>query len=183
MFNLPTSLTIIRIFAVPVLVLAYYIPGYGHLLAAIIFVLACITDWLDGYLARNLSLTTRFGAFLDPVADKLIIAVALVLVVGQNIVPYLAIPAAIIVGREIVISSLREWMAEIGKRTSVTVSRVGKVKTFIQMIAVGLLLFYTPDLNRYFLVLGVVALYVAAVLTLWSMIVYLKLAWPDFRSE
>ena len=169
--------------AVPVLVLIFYVPQYGHLLATILFVLACITDWLDGYLARNLSLTTRFGAFLDPVADKLIVAVALVLVVGENIVPYLAIPAAIIVGREIVISSLREWMAEIGKRTSVAVSMVGKVKTVVQMIALTLLLFYTPTVNRSILALGVIALYLAAVMTLWSMIIYLKLAWPDFKSE
>src|SRR5262249_3842593 len=145
MLNIPTILTLIRILAVPLVIVVFYLPfHWGHPVAAIIFALAAITDWLDGYLARNLSQTTRFGAFLDPVADKLMVAVALVIVVGENIVPYLAIPAAIIVGREVVISALREWMAEIGKRTSVAVSAVGKVKTVIQMVALVSLIYYQP---------------------------------------
>lgn len=179
MFTIPTLLTLFRICIIPLIVLAYYLPWHwGHLLAAILFGVACFTDWLDGYLARNLGQTTRFGAFLDPVADKLMVAVALVLVVGQIGMAYLTIPAAIIVGREIIISALREWMAELGKRTSVAVSFIGKIKTSIQMLALILLL--TCD-SRHDLVLlpGCILLYIAALLTLWSMAIYMKAAWSD----
>lgn len=182
MINIPNILTLIRIIVIPLFVIIYYLPfRWSHLAAAALFALAGITDWLDGYLARNLSQTTRFGAFLDPVADKLMVAVALVLVVGEAQIPYLAIPAAIIVGREIVISALREWMAEIGKRTSVAVSLVGKLKTVIQMIALVLLLVYKPGMFGMvtILFLGCGLLYIAAALTLWSMIMYLRAAWPD----
>jgi CDP-diacylglycerol--glycerol-3-phosphate 3-phosphatidyltransferase len=179
MINLPNILTLIRILIIPLLVVMYYLPfWWGHIVAAILFTLAALTDWLDGYLARNLAQTTRFGAFLDPVADKLIVAVALVIVVGQVGVPFLAIPAAIIVGREIVISALREWMAEIGKRTSVAVNMVARFKTFIQMVAVALLLVYQPHWDI-ILILGCSLLYIAAILTLWSMVMYLRAAWPD----
>lgn len=173
-------LTFLRLSAIPVFGVIYYLPfRWAHPAAAIVFLIAAITDWLDGYLARNLSQMTDFGAFLDPVADKLMVAVALLLVVGEQYVPYLAVPAAIIVCREIAISALREWMAEIGKRASVAVSFVSKVKTTIQMIALILLLWYSPGRHLIILWLGVVLLCLAALLTLWTMIVYLKIAWPD----
>lgn len=178
--NIPNILTFIRIFLIPAFVLAFYLPWhYANVTAASIFVLAAITDWLDGYLARNLNQTTALGAFLDPVADKLIIATALVLIVGELGSAYVAIPAAIIVGREIAVSALREWMAELGKRASVAVGFVGKVKTTVQMIALILLLLYQPQQQIYLKFLGIFALYLAAILTLWSMIMYLKIAWPD----
>lgn len=178
--NLPNILTLIRIFMIPLFVVVYYLPTiWSHKAAAIIFALAAITDWLDGYLARNWSQITRFGAFLDPVADKLIVAVALVLVVGEKDLSGLTIPAAIIVGREIVISALREWMAEIGKRISVAVTLMGKFKAFMQMVALVLLLAYTPQAPHVLSIVGTVLLYLSAALTLWSMVLYLKVAWPD----
>lgn len=178
--NIPNILTIIRIILIPFLVLVFYLPFNGNnYAAAIIFALAGFTDWLDGYLARAFNQTSDLGAFLDPVADKLVIAVALVLIVGEHQFPYIAIPAAVIVGREIVISALREWMAEIGKRASVAVSYVGKAKTMIQMLAVLLLLLYRPNGYQFIGYLGYFCLYIAAILTLWSMFMYLKTAWPN----
>lgn len=181
MWNLPNILTFIRILLIPVFILVFYLPFTGHqFISACIFALACATDWLDGYLARVLSQTSPLGAFLDPVADKLIIAVALVLLVSEESLRYLAIPAAIIIGREIVVSALREWMAEIGKRSSVAVSLIGKFKTAVQMIAVIGLLAYRPGLTPlWFGILAYVLFYIAAGLTLWSMAVYLKAALPD----
>ncbi len=178
--NIPNIVTLIRILLIPFLVAFYYMPFYwGHIAAAIIFTVAALTDWLDGYLARNLQQGTRFGAFLDPVADKLIVAVALVLIVGDFNKIYLSIPAAVIVGREIVISALREWMAEIGQRMRVSVSYIAKIKTACQMVALIMLLFYQPDSYLWIKVFGLMLLYVSAVLTLWSMIIYLKAAWAD----
>jgi CDP-diacylglycerol--glycerol-3-phosphate 3-phosphatidyltransferase len=178
--TIPNLLTLFRLLLIPVVVVLYYLPfEWGHTSAAIVFICAAITDWLDGYLARNLKQTTKFGAFLDPVVDKLMVAVALVLVVGESKLPFLAIPAAIIVGREILVSALREWMAELGKRTSVAVSMVAKIKTVVQMLALVLLLLYTPQNNQLMQIIGSVLLYIAAALTLWSMIMYLKIAWPD----
>lgn len=179
--NIPIFLTLLRIIAIPFMVLCYYLPSpWGHFLAALIFSAAAFTDWLDGFLARNLKQNTRFGAFLDPVADKLIVATALVLISAEIGKAYLAIPAAIIVGREIVISGLREWMAEIGKRTSVAVTWVAKIKTVLQMVSLIFLLLYSPQHpNQLIYIAGVVSLYVAALMTLWSMIMYLKTAWPD----
>lgn len=177
--TIPTILTLLRILAIPFIVIIYYLPfPWAHPLAAIIFLLAALTDWLDGYLARTLSQTTKLGEFLDPVADKLIVAVALVLVVGDHLAPFLAIPAAIIVGREIAISALREWMAELGKRRSVAVSMVGKIKTTLQLISLIILLWTEVGSAGYVIWVGVALLYVAALLTLWSMFVYLRLAWP-----
>jgi CDP-diacylglycerol---glycerol-3-phosphate 3-phosphatidyltransferase len=186
--NVPNILTIFRILLIPAFVIVFYLPGkMGHFLAAATFSLAAITDWLDGYLARNLNQTTRFGEFLDPVADKLMVAIALVLVVAYLGSAYVAIPAAVIVGREIVISALREWMAEIGKRTSVAVGFIGKIKTAVQMLAmVSLLLYHPKYYSIWLLVFGLLLLYIAAVLTLWSMVMYLKVAWPDltlFREQ
>jgi CDP-diacylglycerol--glycerol-3-phosphate 3-phosphatidyltransferase len=178
--NIPNILTLTRILSIPAFVLFFYLPWeLGHFFAAFIFFCAAITDWFDGYLARSLKQTTRFGAFLDPVADKLIVAVALVLVVGEFGAAYVALPAAVIVGREIVISALREWMAEVGKRTSVAVNRVAKIKTVVQMISLILLLIYSQGENSIYQFLGVFLLYAAAMLTLWSMIMYLKAAWID----
>ena len=178
--NIPTILTFARIFLIPAFVLVFYMPGnFGHIFAAAIFALAALTDWLDGYLARNLNQITKLGEFLDPVADKLIIAVALVLITAEIGAWYVAIPAAVIVGREIVISALREWMAEIGKRTSVAVSYVGKLKTTAQMGALISLILYCPGHEIIFFVIGIVLLYLATGLTFWSMIIYLRAAWPD----
>lgn len=178
--TIPNLLTVLRLLLVPIIVIVYYLPvEWAHLVAALIFALAALTDWLDGYLARNLKQMTKFGAFLDPVADKLMVAVVLVLIVGELRLPFLAIPAAIIVGREIVVSALREWMAEIGKRTSIAVGMIAKIKTMVQMAALIILLLYRPSSGLVLQVLGSVLLYVAAALTLWSMIIYLKIAWPD----
>lgn len=181
--NIPNWLTLLRILLIPIFVLLFYLPFRGsHLVTAMIFALAAATDWLDGYLARSLAQTSKLGAFLDPVADKLIVAVALVLVVGEQGLPYIAIPAAVIVGREIVVSALREWMAEVGKRASIAVSMLAKFKTAVQMVALILLLAYKPGHTLWLGTLGYVFLCAAAILTLWSMLLYLKTAWPDLTS-
>lgn len=183
MRTIPNFLTLIRILLIPVLVVFFYLPfEHSRLVCAAVFAVASITDWLDGYLARSLNQISPLGKFLDPVADKLIVSVALVLLVSEHVFPYLAIPAAIIVGREVVISALREWMAELGKRASVAVSYIGKVKTALQMIAITLLLSYRPG-DEIFGGIGYVMLYVAAVLTIWSMCLYLKAAWLEISKS
>jgi len=189
MMTFPTQLTLMRIALIPVLGIFFYLPiASARWIAAGIFVLAALTDWLDGYLARKWKQTSDFGAFLDPVADKLMVAVALVLIVGESqarVQPsgvWLAIPAAVIVGRELMVSALREWMAELGKRATVAVSMVGKVKTSLQMLAIMLLLVRDPIGEFPTHLVGVVLLYVAAALTLWSMVVYLRAAWPSLRD-
>lgn len=175
MQNLPNILTFLRIALIPVMVIFYYLPYHWcQTVAAIVFIIAGFTDWLDGYLARNLQLSSQLGAFLDPVADKLLVAVSLVLLVSDPDLPYLAIPAAIIIGREIAISALREWMAEVGKRASVAVSRLGKLKTMLQMGAITLLLYTHSGHYPWLKSLGYATLYLAAILTLWSMFYYLK---------
>jgi CDP-diacylglycerol--glycerol-3-phosphate 3-phosphatidyltransferase len=178
-WNIPNSLTLLRIILIPVIVLVFYAPyTWSHLASTAVFALAAVTDWLDGYLARRLKQLSVFGAFLDPVADKLMVAVALVLLVQDNPFMLFAVPAAIIIGREIAISALREWMSEIGERTRVAVSIIGKIKTTAQMVAI-LLLLYKADLGRFPTHdVGVILLYLAAILTLWSMVVYLRAAWP-----
>lgn len=179
--NIPNALTLFRILLIPVFVLVFYLPyKWSFLVSALIFSLAAITDWLDGYLARKLEQATPFGAFLDPVADKLMVAMALALLVERYEAWWFTIPAVVIIGREIVISALREWMAELGKRTSVAVSYVGKVKTTFQMIAIIVLL-AAPRGSELIMQLGLVMLYLAAILTLWSMIIYLRAAWPSFE--
>lgn len=198
MNNLPNILTFLRILVIPFFVLVFYLPvQWAHTAAAGIFTLAAITDWLDGYLARSLKQSTRLGAFLDPVADKLMVSIALVLIVGEpqfqsitlgsKIYPLpiamMTIPAAIIVSREIVVSALREWMAELGKRTSIAVSHLGKVKTTVQMIALIILLHCNPKTNALLAIAGYILLYIAAGLTIWSMILYLKAAWPELKSS
>lgn len=182
--NLPNLLTLLRILLIPILVLAFYLPVSGNRWAcAIIFAVAALTDWLDGFLARSLKQTSKFGEFLDPIADKLIVAVALVLLVADDNLPFLTIPAAIIIGREIVISGLREWMSEIGSRASVAVSMMGKYKTLAQMVALTFLLGYKPGVFWLIPAMGYILLYASAILTLWSMTVYLKAAWPDLTFK
>jgi len=178
-WNVPNILTFLRIVLIPVFVLVFFVPySWSSLVCAAIFGLAALTDWLDGYLARRLKQLSVFGAFLDPVADKLMIAVALVLLVQANPTILFVIPAAIIIGREIVISALREWMAEIGERTKVAVSVIGKIKTIAQMVAILLLLYRSPLGPFPTYEVGMVLLYAAAILTLWSMLLYLGAAWP-----
>ncbi len=189
MLTIPTQLTLARIAMIPVLGVFFYLPfASARWIAAGVFVLAALTDWLDGYLARKWQQTSEFGAFLDPVADKLMVAMVLVLLVGESqakVQPagaWLAIPAAVIVGRELLVSALREWMAELGKRAAVAVSMVGKIKTSFQMLAITLLLVRDPIGAFPTHLIGVVLLYVAATMTLWSMVVYLRAAWPSLRQ-
>jgi len=182
--NIPNILTSLRILFIPVLIIVFYVfpMEWRYLASALVFTVASITDWLDGYLARKLGQLTSFGAFLDPVADKLLVAVSLVLLVELHASPILAVPAIVIVGREIVVSALREWMAEYSNMRSVAVSYLGKIKTTFQMISIALLLAGGPDIESPVVLLGYVTLYIAAILTLWSMFQYLKLAWPDLSS-
>ncbi len=181
--NIPNQLTLLRILLIPVFVLVFYLPmSWNNYLACLVFTIAAVTDVLDGYLARKLNQTSSLGAFLDPVADKLMVAVVLVLLVQQNPVIYLALPAAIIIGREITVSALREWMAEIGARNMVAVSAWGKIKTVAQMLALGFLIFRMPLFGLPIYEIGLVLLYIAAVLTLISMIQYLLAAWPQIKE-
>jgi CDP-diacylglycerol--glycerol-3-phosphate 3-phosphatidyltransferase len=169
-----------RILMIPLMVVCFYWLGEsGRVWAALLFAAAAVTDWFDGYLARKLDQSTALGAFLDPVADKLIVSVALVLLVEHFAHPWLTIPAMIIVGREIVISALREWMAELGKRANVAVSQMGKIKTALQMISITVLLGAAE--GSLLETLGIYALYGAALLTLWSMLIYLRAAWPELK--
>lgn len=186
--TIPTLLTLLRIVLIPFFVLFFYLPvGWANVAATLIFALAAVTDWLDGYLARRLKAASAFGAFLDPVADKLMVATALVLIVDSNPTPvsglWLALPAAVIVGREITISALREWMAELGAAAKVAVSMLGKIKTTAQMVALLLLLYGDPVAGLPTPLVGFALLYVAALLTLWSMAMYLRAAWPFLAAQ
>jgi CDP-diacylglycerol--glycerol-3-phosphate 3-phosphatidyltransferase len=183
LLNLPNVLTLARIGAIPLVVVCYNLPtAWGRPAAAALFLVSSLTDWLDGYLARRLGQTSPFGRVLDPVADKLIVAAALVLLVQGHPHSYMAVPAIVIVGREITVSALREWMAEIGERAQVAVSSIGKTKTTLQMIAISLLLYEHKLYGLPVYELGVACFYVAAALTLWSMVMYLKAAWPSLRK-
>jgi CDP-diacylglycerol--glycerol-3-phosphate 3-phosphatidyltransferase/cardiolipin synthase len=186
--NIPNLLTWFRILLIPLVVAVFYLPGDWlthqdrNLAAALMFAVAAITDWLDGYLARALNQSSAFGAFLDPVADKLMVAAALTVLVQLGRVD--AFIAFIIIGREITISALREWMAKIGRSKSVAVSFMGKVKTVSQMVAVLLLLYEDTAFGMIdALELGRILIYVAAVLTVWSMFYYLRLALPQARAS
>ncbi|MFL0802546.1 MAG: CDP-diacylglycerol--glycerol-3-phosphate 3-phosphatidyltransferase [Agarilytica sp.] len=173
-----------RILFIPLLVVLYYSPFEWRFLASgALFGLAGITDALDGYIARKYNIASPFGAFLDPVADKLMVAVALALLIQSHNDVMFTLPAIVIICREIVISALREWMAELGKRASVAVSSIGKVKTTFQIAAIVILLAFTPDTFPLFNKIGFVALYAAAVLTIWSMLVYIKAAWPALMGR
>ncbi len=191
-FNLPIFLTWLRIVLIPLVVGVFYVPDLmmavpsKNLAAAVIFVLAALTDWFDGFLARKLNQTSAFGAFLDPVADKLMVTAALLILVELGRLN--AVIALVIVGREIAISALREWMAQIGASRSVAVNSLGKFKTACQMTAIPLLLFNAPLVvgGRELLdarVWGLWLIYLAAVLTIWSMLYYMKLAWPQIRER
>lgn len=180
-FNLPIALTLFRLFLLPIFIVLFYLPySWSPFVAAFVFWLAALTDALDGYAARKLKQSTRFGAFLDPVADKLMVTTALVLLVEQYESIWLSLPALFMIGREIVISALREWMAEIGKRGIVAVSWLGKYKTAAQMIAIIGLIWQANDLMIY---AAYVLLYIASVLTLWSMMSYILAAWKDLTAE
>jgi len=186
-WNLPNILTWLRILAIPLIVLLFFFAGHvpdnlADPLAGLVFAGAAITDSLDGYLARRLGQTTRLGAFLDPVADKLIVAVALVLIVSRDPRAVMVLTAAVIIGREIAISALREWMAGIGQRTAVAVSRIGKYKTILQMVGLSMLLFRHPLLGLPIYALGQWLTVIAAALTLISMALYLRSAWPHLAA-
>ena len=182
--TVPTWLTLLRIVLIPVLVLVFYLPySWTNFAAAFIFVLAAVTDWLDGWIARRYHLYSAFGAFLDPVADKLMVAVSLFLIVQDNPTMWMAIWAAVIVGREIAVSALREWMAGLGQRATVKVAALGKIKTIVQMVAISCLLFEEDLLGLPVFVLGEWLLAVAAALTLWSGWDYLRAAWPTMRKK
>lgn len=188
-FNIPILLTWLRVALIPLVVGVYYLPEHWlpvaerNLASTLVFIVAAVTDWFDGYLARRWNQTSAFGAFLDPVADKLMVAGALLVLVQLDRVN--AIIAFIIIGREITISALREWMAEIGARKSVAVSSLGKIKTAAQMVAIPMLLFHDPlfagrlDIH----LAGVILLYIAGVLTVWSMFYYLRRAWPLIKEK
>ena len=185
--NIPNSLTWARIALIPFFVGIYYFPDHvispedKNLIATLTFIVAAVTDWFDGYLARSLGQTSAFGAVLDPVADKLMVAAALIVLVQLGRVDSLI--ALVIIGREITISALREWMAKVGAAGSVAVAFVGKLKTAAQMSAIPLLLFEAPVLGFDSLQLGTLLIYVAAVLTLWSMGYYMRCAWPELMKR
>jgi len=183
-FNLPNTLTWLRILMIPGVVILFYLPfWWAHPAAGVGFALAGITDAFDGYFARKLGLTSRLGAFLDPVADKLIVAAALVLIVSADARWFVVIMAVVIIGREIAVSALREWMAEIGARGRIKVSMLGKYKTIVQIFGLSMMLFNHPLFGIPIYKLGVVLTAIAAVLTLWSMILYLRLAWPELKNS
>jgi CDP-diacylglycerol--glycerol-3-phosphate 3-phosphatidyltransferase len=178
--NLALFLTWMRLVAIPVVVLVYFLPfASAHVIATIFFFFACVTDYFDGYVARTRKQATKLGAFLDPVADKLLVTCALITVLSRGYSAWLFLPVTVIICREITISALREWMAELGKRASIAVSALGKLKTTLQMCAIGVLLFVHPGLSVWYLRTGILMLNVAAALTLWSMIIYIKIAMPD----
>ena len=180
--NLPNVVTAVRIALIPIFAVTYVLADTVHWLAALLFAAAALTDWLDGYLARRLNQATSFGAFLDPVADKLIVVTALVLLIGSHANLWLTVPGAIIIGREIVVSALREWMSEVNRRGLVAASWLGKLKTALQMFSIMVLLANPPMLERPWVIVGYVLLYVAALMTLWSMVVYLRAAWPTLLA-
>ena len=181
--TIPTLLTLLRIVLIPVLAVVFYLPvDWAHVAALAVFIVAAVTDWLDGWVARRFGMMSAFGAFLDPVADKLMVTVALLLIVQRNPEVWMALPAAIIIGREITVSALREWMAQLGEGTRVRVAWTGKIKTILQMVAIGFLLFRENLLGLPVLWIGQALLLGAAVLTIVSMITYLRAAWPAVRQ-
>ncbi|RWU12141.1 CDP-diacylglycerol--glycerol-3-phosphate 3-phosphatidyltransferase [Pseudidiomarina gelatinasegens] len=180
MWNIPNILTSFRILLIPVFLIIYYLPGQdAHFWAAFVFAVAGFTDALDGWVARKFNQFTKFGAFLDPVADKVMVAASLVVVVEHYATWWISIPALTIISRELVISALREWMAQIGRHDQVKVSNLGKYKTIAQMVAIGGLIW---EANTFVIVTATVLLYAAFVLTLWSMGEYLRAAWSDLSQ-
>jgi CDP-diacylglycerol--glycerol-3-phosphate 3-phosphatidyltransferase len=182
-WTVPNILTWIRIAAIPLVIVAFYAPyHWANLAACVVFAAAGITDTLDGYLARKLGQITRLGAFLDPVADKLIVATALVLLVSRDPTPLVVLMAIVIIGREIAISALREWMAELGQRRKVAVSVLGKYKTIFQVVGLAMMFYQSNLLGLPIYKMGVGLTVLAAILTLVSMVAYMRAAWPDLRS-
>ena len=180
MWNIPNILTSFRILLIPVFLVLYYLDWvHAHFAAAAVFALAAVTDFFDGYIARRFNQYTKFGAFLDPVADKVMVAASLVVVVEHYAVWWISLPALTIISRELVISALREWMAEIGRREQVKVSSLGKLKTITQMTAITGLIW---EANDFIIQAAVALLYLAFILTLWSMAEYLRAAWQDLSK-
>ena len=185
--TVPTMLTLLRIVLIPVLVLVFYLPfEWTNFAAAFVFAFASVTDWLDGWIARRYNQFSAFGAFLDPVADKLMVAVALVIVVsvkdGAQAL-WMALFSAVIIGREIAVSALREWMAELGQRAKVKVASIGKIKTIVQMVALVCLLYQERWFGLPIYLIGEWLLAAAALLTLWSGLAYLRAAWPTLKKD
>jgi CDP-diacylglycerol--glycerol-3-phosphate 3-phosphatidyltransferase len=179
-YTVPNLLTGLRIILIPVIVGLFYLPyGWGDKAAGLMFALAGVTDLLDGYIARRTGTVSPLGAFLDPVADKLIVATALVLIVTRNPDWYVTLTAAVIIGREIAVSALREWMAEVGARHKVAVSSLGKFKTIAQIVGLSMMLFRADLWIFPIYWIGLALTVIAAVLTLWSMVLYLEAAWPE----
>ena len=182
-WNLPNILTWLRIVAIPLIVVLFFLPyPWAEPAAGLLFAAAAITDSLDGYLARRMGLTSKLGAFLDPVADKLVVATALVLLVSRHPQWHVVMVGVVIIGREIAISALREWMAELGHRTKVAVSAFGKYKTIAQMTGLSMMLFRDPLFGISMYDVGVALSVLAAALTLYSMVMYLKAAWPTLKA-
>ena len=190
-WNLPLALTVGRVLAIPAVLALFYLPWeHARQWACVLYSAACITDWLDGYLARRWNQTSKFGAFLDPVADKLMVAVCLVCLLhaapptmSNSLKGLLAAMVAVIIGREITVSALREWMAELGRRANVSVSWIGKLKTAFQMTAIGMMIWEIPTWGLPWYAMGYWLLLIAAVLTLYSMMIYLRTAWPLMRQD
>ena len=177
--TLPTAITLFRIALIPLFILVFYLPfSWANVAATSIFFVAGVSDWVDGYLARSMQQESSFGAFLDPVADKLMVVVVIILLVEAHPSIYIALPAVIIVAREISISALREWMAQLGSGTTLQVSYIGKTKTVAQMLALGFMIFSEPLLGLPIFAIGISIFYFAALLTIVSMIIYLRAAWP-----
>jgi CDP-diacylglycerol---glycerol-3-phosphate 3-phosphatidyltransferase len=174
--NLPNLLTALRVLAIPLMVVCYYLPQpISTVGAAVVFIIAAVTDWFDGWVARRMGQTSQFGAFLDPVADKLLVSVALILLLHRMDNVFITLAAMVVIGREIVVSALREWMAQLGKRASVAVSGMAKVKTGVQMTAIPILLWYPSEpAGETLRLLGLFLLALAVVLTLWSMVLYFR---------
>lgn len=185
--NIPISLTMLRVALIPVFILCFYWHSLtGYIATIFIFVIAALTDWLDGFLARSLSQTSKLGAFLDPVADKLIVCTALVLLVNVSTQLWIAVPVVAIVCREIAVSALREWMAEVGLRSKVAVSTLGKIKTTAQMTAIILLLIGRRAFifnQEYIVLLGIILLNIAAALSLWTLYAYSRAAWGSMKAD
>ena len=177
--TLPTGITLLRIALIPIFVIVFFLPlPWASQIAAAIFGVACFSDWVDGYLARMLKQESAFGAFLDPVADKLIVVAAIVLIVEANPSIYVALPSVIIVAREITVSALREWMAELGSRATIKVSFIGKVKTVVQLLSLFLMIYAEPIFGYSMFQIGLSFYYLAVIFTIISMVLYLKAAWP-----
>lgn len=185
--TVPTMLTLLRIVLIPVLVLVFYLPfKWTNFAAAAIFAFASVTDWLDGWIARRFNQYSDFGAFLDPVADKMMVAVALVIVVSVQDgaeATWMALFSSVIIGREIAVSALREWMAELGQGATVRVAGIGKIKTIVQMVALVCLLYQERAFGLPVYLIGEWLLAAAALLTLWSGIAYLRAAWPSMKND